>query len=125
MNAVIVYESLTGNTEKASNLMAKELRAAGVATSVCRIANVDYQALANADLVIVGTWTDGVFVVGQRPRRAQRLRRLLFRIDDRVAILTDASRASASVRLRGWRPLRAYAIVRTILPNLPPAAKRS
>jgi hypothetical protein len=76
MNAVIIYESLTGNTEKAANLMARELRAARVATSVCRITDIDYQALANADLVIVGTWTDGIFVVGQRPGRGQRLRRL-------------------------------------------------
>jgi hypothetical protein len=76
MNAVIIYESLTGNTEKAAKLMAKQLRAASVAATVCRITGIDYQALANADLVIVGTWTDGIFVVGQRPGRGQRLRRL-------------------------------------------------
>jgi hypothetical protein len=76
MDAVIIYESLTGNTEKASNMIAQELRAAGVPTTVCRITNVDYQALADADLVIVGTWVDGIFVVGQRPGRRQRLRRL-------------------------------------------------
>jgi hypothetical protein len=76
MNAVIIYESLTGNTERASNLIATELRAAGVGVKVCRITEIDYQALATADLVIVGTWTDGIFVVGQRPGRGQRLRRL-------------------------------------------------
>jgi sulfite reductase alpha subunit-like flavoprotein len=76
MDAVIIYESLTGNTEKASNMIAQELRSAGVPTTVCRITTVDYQALADADLVIVGTWVDGIFVVGQRPGRRQRLRRL-------------------------------------------------
>jgi hypothetical protein len=76
MDAVIIYESLTGNTEKASNMIAQELRSAGVPTTVCRITSVDYQALADADLVIVGTWVDGIFVVGQRPGRGQRLRRL-------------------------------------------------
>jgi hypothetical protein len=76
MDAVIIYESLTGNTEKASNMIAQELRGAGVPTTVCRITKVDYQALADADLVIVGTWVDGIFVVGQRPGRRQRLRRL-------------------------------------------------
>jgi sulfite reductase alpha subunit-like flavoprotein len=76
MDAVIIYESLTGNTAKASNMIAQELRSAGVPTTVCRITSVDYQALADADLVIVGTWVDGIFVVGQRPGRRQRLRRL-------------------------------------------------
>src|SRR6516225_9137894 len=76
MDAVIIYESLTGNTEKASKLIAGQLRAAGVPTTVCRITNIDYQALADADLVIVGTWVDGIFVVGQRPGRGERIRRL-------------------------------------------------
>ena len=76
MDAVIIYESLTGNTQKASKLIAGQLRAAGVPTTVCRITNIDYQALADADLVIVGTWVDGIFVVGQRPGRGERIRRL-------------------------------------------------
>jgi hypothetical protein len=76
MDAVIIYESLTGNTEKASTLIAGQLRAAGVPTTVCPITSVDYQALADADLVIVGTWVDGIFVVGQRPGRGHRIRRL-------------------------------------------------
>ena len=76
MDAVIIYESLTGNTERASTMIAEQLRAAGVPTKVCRITNIDYQALAAADLVIVGTWVDGIFVVGQRPGRGQRIRRL-------------------------------------------------
>ena len=76
MVAVIIYESLTGNTERAANLMATGLRAAGVPTTVCHVTDIDYQALAAADLVIVGTWVDGIFVIGQRPGRGQRLRRL-------------------------------------------------
>ena len=76
MVAVIIYESLTGNTERAANLMATGLRAAGVPTTVCHVTDIDYQALAAADLVIVGTWVDGIFVIGQRPGRGQRLRGL-------------------------------------------------
>ena len=76
MNAAIIYESLTGNTKKTAYLIAHELGQAGVAATVSPITNVDYQALEVADLVIVGTWTDGVVIAGQRPGRAQRLRRL-------------------------------------------------
>ena len=35
--------------------------------------NVDLAALSAADLVVVGTWTDGVVFVGQRPGRQGRM----------------------------------------------------
>lgn len=74
MNAVVIYESLTGNTRKLAGLIAGELTASGARAVACPITRIDYQALSGADLVIVGSWTDGVFVVGQRPGRAHRLR---------------------------------------------------
>ena len=51
----------------------------GVATTVSQITAVDYQALAEADLVVVGTWTDGLVLFGtilgarvrMGPRRVQ------------------------------------------------------
>lgn len=76
MNVAIVYESLTGHTKRAAELIAEELRGSGVAATAFPTSRVDYQALADADLVVVGTWTDGVFVVGQRPGRAGRLRQM-------------------------------------------------
>jgi sulfite reductase alpha subunit-like flavoprotein len=76
MNAAIIYESLTGNTKKTAFFIAQELTKAGVTASVSPITNIDYQALELADLVIVGTWTDGLIVAGQRPGRAGRLRKL-------------------------------------------------
>ena len=44
--------------------------------AVCPTASIEYQALSQADLVVLGTWTDGIFVVGQRPGRVGRLRKL-------------------------------------------------
>jgi hypothetical protein len=76
MNAAIIYESLTGNTRKTAVLIGQELAKAGVAASVSPITSIDYQALEVADLVIVGTWTDGMVFVGQRPGRAGRLHHL-------------------------------------------------
>jgi flavorubredoxin len=76
MHAVVIYESLTGNTRRAAEMIAAELTDAGVGASVCPVTQVDYQALSIADVVIVGSWTDGVFVVGQRPGRSHRLRAL-------------------------------------------------
>lgn len=72
-NAVVIYETLTGNTRKAGERIAHELTGAGVATIACPTAEIDYPALAAADIVIVGTWTDGMVLFGQRPGRAGRL----------------------------------------------------
>jgi hypothetical protein len=74
MRAVVIYESLTGNTRKAGVMIARELTAKGVEAVACPITDINFQALSEADLVVIGSWTDGVFVVGQRPGRAHRLR---------------------------------------------------
>jgi hypothetical protein len=74
VRAVVISESLTGNTRRAASFIARELTAQGVGAVACPITAIDYQALSAADLVIVGTWTDGVVLFGQRPGRAHRLR---------------------------------------------------
>ena len=76
MHAIVIYESMTGHTRRAAELIGAELVRAGHRATVFSTADIDYQALSTADMVIVGTWTDGVFVLGQRPGGASRLRRL-------------------------------------------------
>ncbi len=87
MKALVIYETLTGNTRTASYEIAGRLSAAGVATEVSPITAVDLQALSDADLVIVGSWTDGIFFFGQRPGRASRLAKNLPRIDGKKAVV--------------------------------------
>ena len=87
MNGIVIYESLTGNTKAAGHIIADELTAAGVETIACPITAVDLQALSDADLVVVGSWTDGVFFFGQRPGRAGRLAAKLPRIDGKKAVV--------------------------------------
>ena len=74
MDAVVIYESLTGNTAKAGRAIAQGLTEAGLPTRAYPIKEIDYQALSNADLVIVGSWVDGLVLVGQRPGRLGRIR---------------------------------------------------
>jgi hypothetical protein len=77
MNAIIIYESLTGNTRKAAARIGSELSGGGVYVgSICPITEVDLPALAMADVVILGGWVDGLFVFGQKPGRLGRLHRL-------------------------------------------------
>ena len=71
-----IYESLTGNTRSVAERAAAELEANGIETMVCPVTRVDLQWLSESDLVLVGSWVDGIFVFGQRPGRAGRLRAL-------------------------------------------------
>lgn len=76
MSAVVIYESLTGNTKTAAFHIAAQLEASGVEAVACPITQIDLQALSQAELVVVGSWTDGVFIAGQRPGRSGRLRKM-------------------------------------------------
>jgi hypothetical protein len=74
VQAVVIFESLTGNTARAGRAIAAGLTAEGVPTQAFAITHIDYQALSDADLVIVGSWVDGFIVVGQRPGRLGRIK---------------------------------------------------
>jgi hypothetical protein len=76
VRSIVIYESLTGNTRTAAEGLARGLTARGITTVACPTTKIDYQALSAADLVIVGSWVDGLFVVGQRPGRVGRIAQL-------------------------------------------------
>ena len=76
MRAVVVYESLTGNTAKAARLIAEQLTARGITTAAYPVNKPDYQVLSEADLVVVGGWTDGIVIAGQKPGRSWRLKKM-------------------------------------------------
>ena len=86
MHAIVIYESLTGNTKKAAGFIVDELLARGVTAVACPTADVDYQALATADLVIVGSWTDGLFLFGQKPANQGRLSQIPFLTGKQAAV---------------------------------------
>jgi len=73
VKALVIWESLTGTTHKAADRIATGLRAAGVDTAVSPVTRVDLAALSAADVVVIGSWTDGLVFVGQKPGRQSRL----------------------------------------------------
>ena len=74
---MLIYESLTGNTRKAAGLIGEELSRGGLdVVGMSPTTDVDLQALSVAELVVVGTWTDGILVIGQKPGRQGRLAQL-------------------------------------------------
>jgi len=123
VHAIVIYESLTGNTRRAGEMIGGELAGNGVEVSVCPTNRIDYQALAKADLVIIGTWTDGLLLVGQRPGRAGRLRNLPV-IDGKRCLVyvtyaidpgKTVQKLEAIVRERGGEVLGGLAIHRSKL----------
>jgi len=68
MKAALLVESLTGNTWKAAELIASKLQEErwGI-TGLSKVSAPDLASIQQADLVLVGTWTHGLFVVGQAP----------------------------------------------------------
>jgi flavodoxin len=68
MKAAILVESLTGHTWKAAEMIAAQLQQVGWGvTGLSPVRQPDYAGLQSADLVLVGTWVHGLFVVGQTP----------------------------------------------------------
>lgn len=68
MKAAILFESLTGNTRRAGELIAANLQQEGWSvTGVSPVRQPEMQAIQDADVVVVGTWVHGLFVVGQAP----------------------------------------------------------
>lgn len=68
MRAALLIESLTGHTQKAGELIAANLQQAGWGIAgIARLKAPNHAELQAADIVIVGTWVHGLFIVGQGP----------------------------------------------------------
>jgi flavodoxin I len=74
MRAVVIYESMTGNTARAARLIADEVAAQGVDVTIYNITDIGLKDLAEADIVFIGTWVDGLVLFGHRPGRAGRIK---------------------------------------------------
>jgi flavodoxin len=77
MEAVIIYESLTGNTRHAARVIADVLFERQVPSRIFPVDGIEADVVAAADLVILGTWTDGALIVGQRPAKRKKFARAL------------------------------------------------
>ncbi len=73
---LVIYESMGGNTKRAAELIGGGCTFLGAESTVCSVTTVDLHALAEADLVFIGSWTDGLFLFGQRPGRVGRFKKL-------------------------------------------------
>ncbi|MAD80685.1 MAG: flavodoxin domain-containing protein [Pirellulaceae bacterium] len=69
MKVAIVYDSRTGTTAKAAEAMGKALEEHGHHCQVQSVAEADPAEASEADLICVGSWTQGLFIVLQHPTK--------------------------------------------------------
>ena len=67
MKIAIVYDSSTGTTAKAAQRMGKTLEAHGHQCRVQSVAQADPASVSEADLICVGSWVKGLFIIRQHP----------------------------------------------------------
>ena len=65
--AAVVYRSASGTTRLLAEEIGEHLRTKGIETTVQSVGDADPAALAQTDIVLLGCWTSGLFVVAQHP----------------------------------------------------------
>ncbi|CAI8405524.1 MAG: Uncharacterised protein [Acidimicrobiales bacterium AG-410-I20] len=76
MRVVVLHQSRTGNTKKAAELIGGAVQSSGASVSVRSVSNIDYKELADADLIFVGTWVDGLIMFGHRPGDSGKIKKV-------------------------------------------------
>ncbi len=69
---LVVYDSLTGHTEKAGSTIAGSLKGRGASVKFLPISRVGLAEIAWADLIVLGTWVEGFVFVGIKPAKTTR-----------------------------------------------------
>ena len=67
MNIAIVYDSSTGTTARAAEAMGKTMEEHGHQCQVQYIGQADPADVSEADLICVGSWVKGLFIIMQHP----------------------------------------------------------
>jgi glutamate synthase (NADPH) small chain len=69
---LVAYESRGGRTARAAGLIAEGLRTTGAVVRAVPMAQVGISDLAETDLLVIGTWVEGLVVTGVRAAAATR-----------------------------------------------------
>ena len=67
MNISIIYDSSTGTTAKAAETMGKMMEKHGHQCRVQSLAQADPANVSEADLICIGSWVKGLFIIRQHP----------------------------------------------------------
>jgi len=76
VNVLVTYSSRSGNTERAAEYIGGAFADKGHTVLVRPWDGLDFAEVSAADLVCVGTWVHGLFVVGQHAADTDRLAKM-------------------------------------------------
>jgi flavodoxin len=95
----MLVESLTGNTWQAAEMIGSKLsQERWTITGLSKVAKPDLLSVEEADVVLVGTWTHGLFVVAQTPFALAKIANLpTMRGKQAACFLTFALNAGTSI----------------------------
>jgi len=80
MNIVIVFDSQTGTTQKAAESMSETFGEQGHECQILSISDAKPAEAAAADLICIGSWVKGLFIIRQHPTAG--IMNLINRFDD-------------------------------------------
>ncbi len=67
VKVAVVYESRTGNTAAVAEMIGAAVQELGHEVGVWNSRKINLDYLTDADMVFLGTWTDGIIIGGHRP----------------------------------------------------------
>jgi menaquinone-dependent protoporphyrinogen IX oxidase len=109
MNIAIVYESSMGTTATAARAMGVMMEELGHQCQVQSITQADPAVVAEADLICVGAWVKGLFLIRQHP--SQGSLRFIERLGDlagkQVVVFCTYKLAAGSTLSQMAKPLEA------------------
>lgn len=80
MKIAIVYDSKTGRTARAARAMADILEDQGHQCQVQLVSQTNPDSVSEADLICIGTWVKGLFIIRQHP--TEQTMRFIERLED-------------------------------------------
>lgn len=72
MNVLVAYESRSGHTRQAAEAIAQAARELGCNVEVKSVWKLQSQDVLTADMIFVGTWVQGLILMGVSPSGARR-----------------------------------------------------
>jgi flavodoxin len=99
MKAIIIYSSHTGTTKAFASAISEYLTGKGVENKVGSIDNYHREYLQSADLILLGCWTSGLFIIAQQPDRPWKhfAQRMAAVPDKKVVFFTTYKLATGSM----------------------------
>ncbi|MGI9624116.1 MAG: flavodoxin family protein [Acidimicrobiales bacterium] len=104
MNVAVLFQSLRGGTERAAHSLAEGFADRGHEVGVYPVTRFNAQFVLNADLIVLGTWTDGLFGLGAKPGQMSKLRSLppLAHMPIAAFVTYEISPTKSLDKLVGW-----------------------